>query len=609
MNAAYLRDGLGVSLPTAHEDVFTIYTTGAPIMMRRVAAVWCGAIRANILETNADHAAVPFDEERTGCVIALAEALAESSIPFACRRLKCERFLRMPESTALMEVVLFLDHAELLRVLQDSMASALTGLSANQVCERFGIAPDLSSVDAPTSRREPLLMRCSQPAPCPPSTDLLSISLVTEDAALASIGRCSAETLHTLLKVSRAWAARARLVAVSAEWLEHQVLDDGAQRTVDISWTLRHALECSDDLTELLRRLPDNVTQLRAFGKQVVLAPILQARVLDVRLLWGCVSEVAGADGKDEDGDGYEELQDEDEDDEDEEGVADDVGGCRDRRDRTLRLVHAAALHAMFRSRELQELGDGVFAGCHFVREMAPPLGLTTISGGGGPMGRGAFESCRLLACVRLPASLTTVDAGAFWGCDTLTKLLLPAMLTQIGNHAFHDCTSLAAVELPIALTAIGRGAFSGCASLVEITIHAGLARLEQGAFSHCTSLSRVCICAALRSIAEGAFCGCTALHTISLPIELTLIDNAAFQDCISLSQVVFPRRLTAIGVCAFSGCASLTRVVLPSGLTTLGRRAFADCASLATATRSDGATLDAQALQLDMPEIVLNSA
>lgn len=96
------------------------------------------------------------------------------------------------------------------------------------------------------------------------------------------------------------------------------------------------------------------------------------------------------------------------------------------------------------------------------------------------------------ITSLNIPASVTTIDAGAFTGCAVIEELtsgtnlmssytLIPASkgtlktvtlldgVTAIPANAFKDCPVLKTVTMPATVEEIGNSAFSGCAKLRDL--------------------------------------------------------------------------------------------------------------------------------------------
>lgn len=65
------------------------------------------------------------------------------------------------------------------------------------------------------------------------------------------------------------------------------------------------------------------------------------------------------------------------------------------------------------------------------------------------------------------------IGSFAFQGCRRLTSLTLPAGITKIGSYAFDGCSGLTSLNLPAGITKIGDGAFRGCSGLTSIYVYA----------------------------------------------------------------------------------------------------------------------------------------
>ena len=67
--------------------------------------------------------------------------------------------------------------------------------------------------------------------------------------------------------------------------------------------------------------------------------------------------------------------------------------------------------------------------------------------------------------------SLSYVNNNAFNGCRQLTRLVVPANAEGVYYYAFRNCTKLESVTLPEYLNALGAGAFEGCTGLKTLTV------------------------------------------------------------------------------------------------------------------------------------------
>ena len=180
---------------------------------------------------------------------------------------------------------------------------------------------------------------------------------------------------------------------------------------------------------------------------------------------------------------------------------------------------------------------------------------------------------------------------------------------TSIGRYAFEDCRRLVGVTIPASVTSIGYGAFSGCTSLVSITVAANnpsyaseggilynkaktdIVYVPQGISGHVTipnsvtsirelafnslSLASVTIGNSVTSIGWLAFDRCRNLASVSIGSSVTSIEQSAFAYCTSLASITIPSSVTSIGENAFYYCTSLTSVTFAGTVSNFGRGAF----------------------------------
>ena len=125
----------------------------------------------------------------------------------------------------------------------------------------------------------------------------------------------------------------------------------------------------------------------------------------------------------------------------------------------------------------------------------------------------GAFYG-KGLTSVRLPNTLTTIEAGAFSGTDpsnpsegtsnNLTEVKIPEGVTTIGVAAF-QFNSLETVVLPTTLTSLGNYAFYNNPTLVSAYIPEGLTTIGESTFQNCGLLG-IEIPSTITTIGDNAF-------------------------------------------------------------------------------------------------------
>ena len=194
-----------------------------------------------------------------------------------------------------------------------------------------------------------------------------------------------------------------------------------------------------------------------------------------------------------------------------------------------------------------------------------------------------AFNYCRELTGVTLPAGLIGIGGQAFYCCKGLTDITIPDGVTSIGEEAFSSCDNLVDITLPNSLTSIGRYAFSSCSSLADITLPNGLTSIGEGAFENCGSLTGITLPDSLTTLGGYAFS-----RTAFYNEEGNWTDNVLYigswlieaNDSVAGAYAV---REGTVGIAdsAFNHCRELTGVTLPDSLTSIGKLAFYGCSAL----------------------------
>ncbi len=266
---------------------------------------------------------------------------------------------------------------------------------------------------------------------------------------------------------------------------------------------------------------------------------------------------------------------------------------------------------------------DGAFENCRFITSVTIPAGVADI-------GRDAFKNCTSLESVTIPSSVISIGRDAFNNCLALsevyitdiaawcnidfiegtsnpllyapnlylnnklvTDLTIPVGVTNIGAFAFYCCNSLKSITIPAGVIDIGWDAFSGCSSLKSIAIPAGVTEIKNRTFKDCSSLTSITIPAGVTSIGEEAFQGCSMLTNITIPASVIDIGWYAFSDCSALTSIIIPDGVTSIEAGVFSSCSALKTVTFgeKSQLVGIGDAAYEGCSALMSVTIPDSVT------------------
>lgn len=157
-------------------------------------------------------------------------------------------------------------------------------------------------------------------------------------------------------------------------------------------------------------------------------------------------------------------------------------------------------------SLESINIPDGVTSIGRYTFENTPNLESITLPDSVTSIGGYAFQYSGIKS-IAIPDSVTSIDGYAFqysaiesvtFGenckmeaitsyafqlCKNLKSITIPASVTSIGFSAFNQCTSLESVEILGEVTSIGYRAFFGCKSLKSIVIPASVTFIGYGAF------------------------------------------------------------------------------------------------------------------------------
>ncbi len=255
-----------------------------------------------------------------------------------------------------------------------------------------------------------------------------------------------------------------------------------------------------------------------------------------------------------------------------------------------------------------------------------------------------AFQDCRSLKSIAIPASVETIATGAFGNTDNEFSSALigkdftnvyslasvnfaeGSKLKLIDQWAFQRQKALKSITLPDSLEKIGSGAFINCSGLTEITVPANVDEIGSSAFS-CTgsnimNISKIevdpdnkyyksvdgilfskdgknivrypaarsgsyTIPADVNTLSDGAFAHSTKLTSVTIPEGVTDIPENAFTYCTSLAEVKLPSSLKTIAKWGFEATA-LTAIDIPESVTSIDAHAF-DSSPLKTISGKTG--------------------
>ena len=216
----------------------------------------------------------------------------------------------------------------------------------------------------------------------------------------------------------------------------------------------------------------------------------------------------------------------------------------------------------------------------------------------------GAFQNNTDISFVKIPNTVTGIEANAFNGCTGLGgTLTIPEQVTEMGSRAFGNCTNITKVIIPVDFKYTkGQEPFNGCAGVTEIHYTYGQTGIMRDVYGYISndsgnyyssrleystrnSLKTVSFEEGITKIGSGAYFNaydssntypCTKLKTVMLPASLTEIGANAFKRCTSLEgELTILENVTTIGGSAFSGCNKLNPIYFNGSMPQIGSNAF----------------------------------
>lgn len=165
-----------------------------------------------------------------------------------------------------------------------------------------------------------------------------------------------------------------------------------------------------------------------------------------------------------------------------------------------------------------------------------------------------------------------SIDSNAFQNCKELRKLTIPASITRINANAFKDVAGLSVISFTGTLLQwmlIRHEALINCSHelwinyslLEEIEIPAEISTIGKNVFYYCKGIKSVKFHNDIKHIEESAFNKSSLPGALKLPEGLETIGTYAFLSCIELKSVHIPASVTKIGDKAFLYCSSLTDI------------------------------------------------
>ena len=221
-----------------------------------------------------------------------------------------------------------------------------------------------------------------------------------------------------------------------------------------------------------------------------------------------------------------------------------------------------------------ETIPEGAFAGVPRLRHVSVESGIRLI-------GAEAWQNCRQLRIVKLPATVVGISDNAF-----------PATVVGISDNAFRSCKLLNSVSAP-GCRGFGYKAFAKCCSLQWVYASEGVAnmfsneaKLGQYLFQGCINLAEFTLSelpsprgSTLQARTSELAPGClsaTGITALALTKRFTAIGARACDSCRLLKSVdLCNTNVEEIPEFTFVHCTSLREVLLPPTLHTIRVKAF----------------------------------
>ena len=245
------------------------------------------------------------------------------------------------------------------------------------------------------------------------------------------------------------------------------------------------------------------------------------------------------------------------------------------------------ALSITFRNPE-EIVPEGAFAGVPRLRHVSVESGIRLI-------GAEAWQNCRQLRIVKLPATVVGISDNVFRDCKLQNSVLAPGC-RDFGYKAFAERCSLQWVYASEGVANMfnseakfGQYLFQGCINLAEFTLselpsprgsalQARTSELAPGCLSS-TAITALALTKHFVAIGAHACDSCRLLKSVDLcNTNVEEIPEFTFVHCTSLREVLLPTTLHTIRVKAFMNCAALVELAILPSLRYIGSRAFLDC-------------------------------
>jgi len=219
------------------------------------------------------------------------------------------------------------------------------------------------------------------------------------------------------------------------------------------------------------------------------------------------------------------------------------------------------------------EICAAAFEGCRGLLSLNIPSSVTVL-------GQRAFDECSSLESLTVAYGNTVFYNKDNCIIESATKTLVlgcknsiipsDGTVTSIANYAFEGCRGLVNVYIPAEITYIGAMIFDDCVSIETMVVEEGNPVYHS---------QNNCI---IETASNTLIYGCQN-SVIPTDGSVTSIENHAFRGCENLEEIIIPSSVASIGRYAFYRNSNLKNIILTNSLVTVRDNAFGACDSLET--------------------------
>ncbi|OQX29683.1 MAG: hypothetical protein B0D92_02455 [Spirochaeta sp. LUC14_002_19_P3] len=161
-------------------------------------------------------------------------------------------------------------------------------------------------------------------------------------------------------------------------------------------------------------------------------------------------------------------------------------------------------------------------------------------------------------------ATATEIEVSGYW---------MGKKVTEVEHSAFKDYNALTDIKLPPTITLIQAHAFSGCANLALTSLPDGIETIRSSAFFNAKKITLTSLPSGLTQLDLAVFYGCSGVNLTSLPSGLEHIAGSALSGTKS-SFTTLPGTVTTLVTQALGGTA-MASMTIPASVTSIGSQLF----------------------------------